>query len=267
MHSVLYSNCLSIQDIEIEITPKNEFIDLIVLKVKQLPYKTIEKVNLGLPPEKNQILQFKDLNFDGIKEIILDVSSHDVKKEYAIYSLQCKNIIEFNPAIINNFKINEKEKELIEYTRNKDGFKPITNTYCLNNSNYYLCKKDEYIEKKLSRISRFDKSQNLIQVNYFFSDKFFNQDATISTKNITDYNNIAYYLEQASAYKEAIYLLEKIIEKFPHRTVAYINLGDAYWGDNNKEKAKKAYQTYIQQMKEQGKERRIPKKILERVTE
>ncbi|WP_044415499.1 hypothetical protein [Halarcobacter anaerophilus] len=146
IHSVLYSNCLSIKDIEIEITPKNEFIDLIVLKVKQLPYKTIEKVNLGLPPEKNQILQFKDLNFDGIKEIILDVSSHDVKKEYAIYSLQCKNIIEFNPAIINNFKINKKEKELIEYTRNKDGFKPITNTYCLNNSNYYLCKKDEYCQ-------------------------------------------------------------------------------------------------------------------------
>lgn len=88
----------------------------------------------------------------------------------------------------------------------------------------------------------------------------------ITKNNATKYNNIAYYLEQAGAYKEAIYLLEKIIEKFPNRTVAYINLGDAYWNDNNKEKAKKAYQTYIHQMKEQGKENRIPKKVLERVT-
>jgi tetratricopeptide (TPR) repeat protein len=103
-------------------------------------------------------------------------------------------------------------------------------------------------------------------INYNYID-FFLQQSALSKKNLSIYNNIAYYLEQAGAYKEAIYLLEKIIEKFPHRTVAYINLGDAYWGDSNKEKAKKAYQTYIQQMKEQGKESRIPKKILERVTE
>lgn len=87
----------------------------------------------------------------------------------------------------------------------------------------------------------------------------------IEIKNLASYNNIAYYLEQAKAYEEAVYLLEKILEKFPNRTVAYLNLGDAYWGLEDKVKAKKAYQTYIKQMKESGKEKKIPKVVLERV--
>ena len=50
----------------------------------------------------------------------------------------------------------------------------------------------------------------------------------LSTKNLSSYNDIAYYLQQANANDEAIFLLEKIIEKFPNRTVAYLNLADAY---------------------------------------
>jgi len=58
----------------------------------------------------------------------------------------------------------------------------------------------------------------------------------IFTKNLTQYNNIAYYLEKAKAYHESIYLLEKIIEKYPNRIVAYIYLGNAYLGNNKKTK-------------------------------
>lgn len=87
----------------------------------------------------------------------------------------------------------------------------------------------------------------------------------LSKKNLSNYNDFAYFLEQSKAYKESAYLLEKILEKFPNRTVAYLNLGDAYWGLDNKEKAKQAYQTYIRQMKEKGKEKKIPKVVLKRV--
>ena len=52
----------------------------------------------------------------------------------------------------------------------------------------------------------------------------------LSKENLREYNDIAYYLEQSKAYDEAVFLLEKIIKEFPNRTVAYINLGDAYWG-------------------------------------
>ena len=83
----------------------------------------------------------------------------------------------------------------------------------------------------------------------------------IEKSNQTIYNNIAYYLQKAGSNQEAVYLLEKILEKFPKRTVAYYNLGDAYWALGEKEKAKKAYSTYIKLMKAKGKEKRIPKKV------
>lgn len=87
----------------------------------------------------------------------------------------------------------------------------------------------------------------------------------INKENIIFYNDKAYYLEQSKLYTESIYLLKKIIKNFPNRTVAYINIGDAYWNSQNKEKAKDAYKIYIEQMKEKGKEQKIPKRIFERI--
>jgi hypothetical protein len=87
----------------------------------------------------------------------------------------------------------------------------------------------------------------------------------LSKENLTQYNDIAYYLEQSKAYKESIYLLEKIIEKYPERTVAYLNIADAYWGDNDKDKAIENYKIYISQMKENSKENKIPQKVFERI--
>lgn len=84
-------------------------------------------------------------------------------------------------------------------------------------------------------------------------------------QHITAYNNIAYYLEQAGNYKESAFLLEEIIKEFPSRTVAYINLGDAYWGLKDHSKAKEAYKKYIELMKANGKEAKIPTKVWERI--
>ena len=88
---------------------------------------------------------------------------------------------------------------------------------------------------------------------------------SIGKKTLTSYNNIAYYLQKAGANEEAVYLLEKIVAKFPNRTVAYINLGDAYWALGEKEKARKVYTTYIEQLCHKGLQMKIPKVVLERV--
>ena len=85
----------------------------------------------------------------------------------------------------------------------------------------------------------------------------------LNTKTLTQYNDIAYYLQQADANEEAIFLLEKIIEKYPNRIVAYLNLADSYNGINNKEKAKENYNKYISLMKQDNKEDKIPKRVLE----
>lgn len=86
-----------------------------------------------------------------------------------------------------------------------------------------------------------------------------------TSEDVEKYNNMAYFIQQSGANKESACLLEKIIEKFPDRTVAYLNLGDAYWGLGDKEKAIIAYHVYIDQMKQKGWEMRIPKVVLDRI--
>jgi hypothetical protein len=78
-------------------------------------------------------------------------------------------------------------------------------------------------------------------------------------------NNIAWYFEKSGAYEGAVFILENLLETFPNRTVAYLNLGDAYWGLANKEKARNSYATYISKMTLEGKTTKIPTYVLERV--
>lgn len=87
----------------------------------------------------------------------------------------------------------------------------------------------------------------------------------VFSENVVDYNNIGYYLEQAGMFDEAVLVLKEVVSYRPNRVVAYINLGDAYWGLEEYEKAKQAYGTYIEQMKSSGKESRIPSRVFERV--
>jgi tetratricopeptide (TPR) repeat protein len=97
--------------------------------------------------------------------------------------------------------------------------------------------------------------QTLLSINSF----------CFTNQTLVQYNDMAYYLQKAGANKEAIFLLEKIIKKFPNRTVAYYNLGDAYWELGEKDKAIKAYTTYIEQMRNKGLQKKIPKEVLKRV--
>lgn len=122
-------------------------------------------------------------------------------------------------------------------------------------------------------VENLDKMEEELKKNDFSAKQYYDIELLHNTllshpltpKTLTQYNNIAYYLQQAGANEEAIYLLEKIIKKFPNRTVAYINLGDAYWALGEKAKARKAYSTYIEQMCAKGLEKKIPRKVLERV--
>ncbi|WP_405206389.1 tetratricopeptide repeat protein [Aquimarina sp. LLG6339-5] len=128
--------------------------------------------------------------------------------------------------------------------------------------------KEPFINSYLNLIKLNYKEKNKSNINLFgdkFVINFFLDNISLTSENLTKYNDIAYYLEQSKAYEEAIFLLEKIIKEFPDRTVAYINLGDAYWGMGEKEEAKKVYHTYMEQMKANGKESKVPKTVLERL--
>lgn len=88
----------------------------------------------------------------------------------------------------------------------------------------------------------------------------------ISNQNITIYNDAAYNLIESKNFNEARIILLDIVNFSPDRVVAYLNLGDAQWGFDDNENAKKSYLKYISLMKSQGKNlNKIPKRVYERI--
>lgn len=88
----------------------------------------------------------------------------------------------------------------------------------------------------------------------------------ISNENITLYNDAAFNLIEMENFNEARIILLEIVNFSPDRVVAYLNLGDAQWGFDENEDAKKSYQKYISLVKTQGKDlNKIPKRVYERI--
>ncbi|GFD76208.1 hypothetical protein KUL113_56280 [Tenacibaculum sp. KUL113] len=153
----------------------------------------------------------------------------------------------------------------------------------LSNYNGILPQKDEYneiykfsgfqeyktpnIEEYYEKIKKARNEKNtLSSISNEIVLAFIINNIDVSEGNLSKYNDIGYFLEQSGLYEEAVYILEVIIKEFPNRTVAYINLGDAYWGLGKKEEAKQAYKIYIEQMKAKNKESKIPSQVLERIS-
>lgn len=116
---------------------------------------------------------------------------------------------------------------------------------------------DQMIDRiKTDAINSFNTTQRYAA----FIDKY-----PITVETLRQYNDIGFYLQQRGSNQESIFLLKKIIDIFPNRTVSYINLGDSYWDFNDKNNAKNAYKHYILLMKKAGKESKVPPRIFERL--
>jgi tetratricopeptide (TPR) repeat protein len=86
----------------------------------------------------------------------------------------------------------------------------------------------------------------------------------LNQASIEKYNDLGFFLEEDGKYGEAIPVLEKVIRLFPKRTVAYLNLADAYFGVDNTLEAKKYYEKYIDLMKKDGKAAKIQQRAKDR---
>lgn len=82
-------------------------------------------------------------------------------------------------------------------------------------------------------------------------------------------NNYAYFLSETERYKEAMPILERVIERDKNRVVAYLNLGDCYnreYSKNRDEKVKKKvvenYRKYVWLLKKDAK---IPERVKEMI--
>ncbi|WP_333852042.1 tetratricopeptide repeat protein [Epilithonimonas sp.] len=239
-----------------------------------------------------------DLDSDGKKENIevnfkkksIDVSEN-LKKEI-FFSNEAlviqKEFEDNNPHDISNYKYFFKEfnnsiiLEKVEFKRETYAEQVdlchINFTY-FPNKIIYLSEVDFFNQKYLNSLNRNISLKDAIEItkkvnqNYQCTSNISEQELeymltkiALSNVSVNEYNNLAYYLEQNKQYSASKYLLETILEKYPHRVVAWLNYGDTLWELNEKSRAKSAYQKYKSLMKSQGKDlSKIPLNIEDRI--
>jgi tetratricopeptide (TPR) repeat protein len=140
-----------------------------------------------------------------------------------------------------------------------------------SNNNLSIYKYEETYSKigadNEAKIKLNDEDIPKLPFNYYdwTSDKSWIDYVSISNQNLTTLNDFAYKLENINP-DITINILQKILEKFPNRTVAYLNLADTYWAIGNQELAKENYKRYVEIMKSQKKDlTKIPKQVWERI--
>ncbi|WP_269508461.1 tetratricopeptide repeat protein [Burkholderia sp. IMCC1007] len=89
--------------------------------------------------------------------------------------------------------------------------------------------------------------------------------AYIDADNVEDVNNFAFYLSKYKRSCDAAEVLQSVVKIFPNRTVARLNLADAYWDIGAKELAAPEYREYKRQMNKKGLSAIIPPRVLDRV--
>jgi hypothetical protein len=97
----------------------------------------------------------------------------------------------------------------------------------------------------------------------------------LTAANVQQYNDLAYYMLEHKAYDEyhtrilqysARNILENITTQFPNRVVAWLNLADAYAEDKAyKDNMAAAYKKYLELMRAQGKEAKVPQRVYDRI--
>jgi len=156
--TLLYAEeCLEQSDIVTSIINIDDDISNVILKSKKgKVLKKVEFLNF-IDVEKRVI--YKDLDFDGKNEILVDISSNEKRKEYQIFTIGCNRIIPFTPSRLYHFELKKDDKQIIEYTHGDDGFSIKIKTYCLDEIGYYLCQSEEYFSEDRSKIKKFDRSK------------------------------------------------------------------------------------------------------------
>ncbi|ASA56964.1 tetratricopeptide repeat protein [Vibrio gazogenes] len=200
-----------------------------------------------------------------IFSIILKSNNENYKEIHHIKYIQGVWYIESTDYVINN-NLDDYTKTFHCHVKQNIELKSYSRIHTAPNSDDYdkKCAVVYYVESSLSEFeSRFNDDESAI---YLGVDRY--KDLLVkfplNSDSVAQYSSIASMLVRNKAYKEPIYLLNHIIDIYPARTVAYINLGDAYWALEETNKAKDAYRTYIELMKKDGKESKISEQVLER---
>lgn len=110
----------------------------------------------------------------------------------------------------------------------------------------------------------------------YYEIRWLMDETPLTAQNVQLYNDIAFYMSdfipqdtdnRRQVAETCLDLLRTITYKFPERAVAWLNMADVYWNrnDNYKNPAKEAYKKYLELMKAQGKEAKVPQRVYERI--
>ncbi|RZK09617.1 MAG: tetratricopeptide repeat protein, partial [Flavobacterium sp.] len=111
----------------------------------------------------------------------------------------------------------------------------------IDHVNYYALVEKAFKEKKFDDVR-------------IFTDVFVMKSQGIAeNESVEHLNNLGYFAFKAGAFSNAVNILNGVIQTYPKRVVAYLNLADTFWELGEKQKAILNYGKYIELMKSQNK--------------
>ena len=270
--------------------------------VKQKLQSSFEKKLLSNYTQYDVILNYNnDFNNDGVQdklyvlcskkensESLINNNSSISKRKLLIYFgtknsltkafesdniFPCRECLGKSDNYVSDLKF---ENNILNYTTtiapfSSENYYVINFTLQFSNYNLSICKYKETYYKAGVDDEAFImlNSKDIPKVNFNYyewtSDKSWIDYVSISSKNLSMLNDFAYKLENINP-SVGINILQKILQKFPNRVVAYLNLADSYWVIGNQDLAKENYKKYVELMKSQNKDlKKIPKEVLERI--
>lgn len=185
----------------------------------------------------------------------------------------CKECSGKSDMNIDNLKF---ENNLLSYTTciapvASDKYSVIDFTLKFSNNSFNLYKyKESYFSVEADndatiQLEAADFSKTKFSYYDWVANKSWLDYVIISSQNITKINDFALNLESINP-AVSVNVLQKIIQKYPDRVVAYLNIANSYWNIGKKEKAAENYKTYLSLMKSQKKDlNKVPKYVEQRI--
>jgi hypothetical protein len=181
---------------------------------------------------------------------ILSFSYDKLKDDWLLKSIYSESFNPMDPDLIKTKCNFEPKKEIFLSKNNVDdviqymGFDVMALS---SNKNFNKikcnCEKTETeldidaIKDRMNEIPVLDEPKKLRLDLYFKENPF-------SNYNLKTFNEIATKLKDNNSSNEAIYILTKIIAKFPNSIESNLNIADSFWNINNVTKAKFYYKKY-----------------------
>ncbi len=253
--------------------------------------------NESIKSDSYYVESFSDFYFNNLSDFINKNYFNFIKENYKINKNDFESMGKFSLFIYNNnYKLKSLNYEYDYYIFNKkciiesyvqysilDGANEKTiNSYIifnfslLNGKDFQINNYEEYIinnrkinlkvvEKGFKLKSSTTQVLNILEKGGIKELIYYHPPEIEYNKYIQYLNDYAFFLSETDRYKEAIPILEKVINLSPERVVAYLNLGDCYYKEyqksnkkSDKEKVIENYKKYVSLLKKGAK---IPERV------